>query len=72
MLTSIYRKKPEKFEEELESNMPEVIKEKEARLFFAEHIRNFNPQMTRDKLLRLYRVVEDSEENRRLMTTALS
>ena len=52
--------------------MPEIIKEKEARLLFAEHIRNFNSEMTKDKLLRLYKNVEDSEGNRVLMTKALS
>ena len=52
--------------------MGKIIREKEARLFFAEHIRNFNSEMTKDKLFRLYKNVEDSEENRILMTKALS
>lgn len=41
--------------------MSQLIKEKEARLFFAEHIRNFNAELTMDKLLRLYKNVEDTE-----------
>lgn len=52
--------------------MAAVIQEKEARLFFAEHIRNFNSDMTKDKLIRLYSCIEDTASNRAFMTEALS
>ena len=52
--------------------MGKVIQQNEARIFFADHIRILNPSLTRDRLLRLYRHVNDNEENRRLMAKALS
>jgi ABC-type antimicrobial peptide transport system ATPase subunit len=68
IMAEIYRKDPEHFDEELEKVMSKIIIEKEARLFFAEHIRNFNSELTKDKLLRLYKNVPDTEENRHFMT----
>jgi hypothetical protein len=51
--------------------LPEIIREEEARLFFAEYIRTFSGK-TRDILVRLYMSLPDNEDNRKWMSRALS
>jgi hypothetical protein len=61
ILSELFRREPEKFDEALEESVLKVIQENEARIFFADHIRIHNPDLTRDRLLRLYRRIDDTD-----------
>jgi hypothetical protein len=71
-MSDLYRKDPEKFDEYLYKFLPKIIEEDEARIFFAEHIRIFNPELTKDRILRLYVCLEDNNKNKLKMMKALS